>query len=307
MKRVWCLALGSGVCLLTTRAEPRDSLGDAPDPPVVENCEPDLTEPEALYAIHRPDNDDALPGETDGEPIALPPVVDERVRQVLRQRYRTYVQAVKSVHDRWFRPLRETCDGVYLVRGPGSIDVYVVHMNYCFWAEAGFLVHDTATHHVTVEPARIDTCWMQRDDDLLERPLVSFEDLDGDSSPELVIEKRVHNGTMVNRVRYSYFHIGEDLSLIPVWSRETREPDISRGKFWISRRLEKSGSGEIVLHVDVRAWDSGCVVRDLGLARYTSTHPGAPFVMRSRETFLEELRGFRVEDLLVPTMLGSDE
>jgi hypothetical protein len=90
------------------------------------------------------------------------------------------------------------------------------------------ILFDPMAELVTQDPPAIYGRWMEGGDwgAKLENPLVSFDDLDQDGRPELVIEERVHNGTMYNAVVYHYFKIDPDLSLFRIMALETRLIDL---------------------------------------------------------------------------------
>ena len=94
-----------------------------------------------------------------------------------------------------------------LYAGPGAQYFYLI-------------VYDPKTGALTKAPPRTSSRWMD-DERGLSEPLVSRADVFRDGNRQIVLEQRVHNGTMYNAVIYHYFAVGPHLELTRVLARET--------------------------------------------------------------------------------------
>jgi len=184
--------------------------------------DPDLTPPPLEMAIARADGDYACeppyegPG---GEVVPLPASVRARIQaHTLREYLETIYEAPTTYASR-FGP-------VFRIRVAGRDDVvlyvskrYTVMHFFSF----DFFIHDLRTDAVTREPFTIGG----RDQDLylVRRPRVSFEDIDLDDSPEIIVERGNHFGTDANEVFAHYLRIAPDFSLVPILRIQPREND----------------------------------------------------------------------------------
>ena len=135
----------------------------------------------------------------------------------------------------------------------------------------------------------------------LEKPFVSFDDLDQDGQPELVVEERVHNGTMYNAVVYHYFKINPDLSLLRLLALETRLIDLfSEDKGGtIVRKITKLGPNRIKVVAMLQIPNQE--PQNLGEVILSRQNSGAPYQVLSRHPI-----NYDYEELLI-TASEEDE
>lgn len=159
------------------------------------------------------------------------------------------------------------------------------------------LVHDTRTDRVTATPARFSMRWAARRKrwGLVRQPLVQFDDLDLDGRPEVVFQKREHNGTMVNSAVYHYLRVDTDLSLKRVFERETRLVDLyAEGEGYINRTIEKLAPGRIRLTSLLVTHPFDTTGELAGTVILEQRKRGEPFRVVSRQVRLPRYKGLLV-------------
>ena len=139
---------------------------------------------------------------------------------------------------------------------------------------------------------------------LMKRPYVFFEDVNQDREPEVVIQERVHNGTMYNAVIYHYFNIGGDLSLKRLLALETRLIDLfsKNESGFIIRTIEKLSPNQIKLRVHLEGKADPTLRTPVGEVLLESPHAAAPFTIKSETVLIEKYAG-----LLVTGSEGEEE
>jgi hypothetical protein len=119
-------------------------------------------------------------------------------------------------------------------------------------------------------------------DPLLHPPLISFAELLHNRRRQIVVEQRVHNGTMYNAVVYNYFEIGSDLSLTRILAFEQRAYAIGAREGLIVRTLERAGPNRLRLASVLKLDAPPHRQQDLGFAILESSGPGVPFEVKQR-------------------------
>jgi hypothetical protein len=183
-------------------------------------------------------------------------------------------------------------------RHPVPRDLYVFHLR-----EPGgndsyyFFLYDPRTRAVTDRPPSIYAKWMQGDWGApLEKPIISFHDLDGDGAPELVVQEGVHNGTRYNAVIYHYFRMAPDLSLQRILALETRLHDLyteDEGGV-ILRSVKRSGPDELQLTAVLRKPGAAGSPERLGEVTIRRAKEEEPYQVVARRVFNEKYRGLLV-------------
>ena len=122
----------------------------------------------------------------------------------------------------------------------------------------------------------------QRTVGLLEKPLVHFEDLDGDGQPEWVVEQIAHAATGYSAAVYHYFQLRPDLGLHRVCAIELRavDPASGAGARRIVRRVARIAPAMLRLETLVQAPDSE--PRQVAEAMLESHGPGQAFMVMER-------------------------
>ncbi|MBS2033136.1 MAG: hypothetical protein JST54_35010 [Deltaproteobacteria bacterium] len=167
------------------------------------------------------------------------------------------------------------------------------------------IVYDPVTRRATQRPPRIDWNWTEGNATQAKsvcdprqfecRPYMQERDIDGDGQPELVFEKRAHNGTLYNAALYQHFHIGEDLELTPVLTIEARSlcEGVSDEGVWADRTFVLDGACKGRLVTRYRSYDKSSAVTELGDLELACEKPGQPF-----KELVRHLRSRKVGDFL---------
>ncbi len=185
--------------------------------------------PQHISAVSTEDNDLSLGNYPAGDTIAVPEAVAYLIDTVAYRVYEDRNSGIDST-DPTFTPLRFFYGPTFRISTPSGLQLYIFKQKDLFgMGFYYFMLFDPRTNTVTVNPLRIYTKWMDSDEEWggkLVKPLVRFLDLDRDGKPELVVQERVHNGTVYNAVVFHYFRIMPDLSLKQIIALETNLIDL---------------------------------------------------------------------------------
>ena len=166
------------------------------------------------------------------------------------------------------------------------------------------ILYDPATGALTKDPPKIDVKSTQMfgwKDPLLEKPLISFADLLQNHRRQIVVEERVHNGTMYNGVVYNYFDVGPDLSLTRVLALEKRVLTIGAQEGLIVRTLERSGPNQLRLKSYMTPEGKLRKRQELGYVILETAGPGSPFHVKQRHPKSKDV------DSILVTYSGANE
>jgi hypothetical protein len=176
--------------------------------------------------------------------------------------------------------------GVFRISAAPDIDLYVAEISPNYAARFFFLLlFDPATGAITGHPPRVSAKWTQGSgwkDPLLAKPLISFADLFGNHHRQIVVEERVHNGTMYNGVVYNYFDVGPGLSLTRVLAFERQVLTIGPDEGRIARSLKRAGPNQLRLDSVLEPQAKPRKRRALGYVILESPGPGSPFQVKQR-------------------------
>jgi hypothetical protein len=208
-----------------------------------------------LTAIMTQDNDLSLDKQPTAKTVGVPQAVQQVIHTVARRAFENWKGAIQGGGE----PLKDfeiKLDDVYgmvvRIETPPKRDLFIFQENGLFGAVFYHLIlFDPYTNAVTQSPPRIYGKWVQGGfwgAKVLE-PLISFDDLDQDGSPEIIVPERVHNGTMYNADVYHYFKVGSDMSLHEILALETRLIDLYIEDLGglIIRRVTKLAPNEVKL------------------------------------------------------------
>src|SRR6185312_9672774 len=176
-----------------------------------------------LRAIHPADNDIRPPDETrlKARPAHLPARVASAILD-----HTSKIAELNFTKKDWtdWRPsCAEIFAPVYDLNGPNGLQLFVAPREFPFGNTADyFVMYDPGTGAVTKSSPLIFTKWWATADPLVKRPVIRMEPGAKGSRPRLIVEERVHNGTVYNAVVYRYFEIGKDMSLTQTLAVETR-------------------------------------------------------------------------------------
>lgn len=188
-------------------------------------------------------------------------------------------------------PYPGQCDDLYpalfRISVPGGLYLYAAELSPNSATRLMVLIlFNPATKALTKAAPKVDvksTEMFGWKDPLLEKPLISFADLPGNHRRQIVVEERVHNGTMYNGIVYNYFDVGSDLSLTRVLAFEKRVLAIGIDeRRMIVRELQTAGSNQLRLESSMQAQDNPKDRRELGYVILERPDPGAPFRVRQR-------------------------
>lgn len=211
--------------------------------------------PKKLTAIVTQDNDLSLDKQPKGERVGVPEAIQQTIHTVARKSFENWKRAFQGSSEppKYFEMKLDDVYGmVFRIEVPQKRDLFIFQENGLFGAIFYHLIlFDPHTNAVTQSPPRIYGKWMQGGflGGKLLKPLISFEDLDQDGRPEIIIQERVHNGTMYNAVVYHYLKVGPDISLHRILALETRLIDMYTEDLGglIIRRVTKLAPNQVKL------------------------------------------------------------
>lgn len=228
----------------------------------------------------------------DAQRVRVPQEVQTRIDQIVDSARKTWIV---SFGNRDVGPKSSAYGSIYRFSVPDGWHLYF----FCLVNPVGFTTHflivfDPSTRALTKNPPALWGKWTDLErtsiahgnnrGDLLQRPIISFDDLDQDGQPEIIIQEVVHNGTMYNAVVYYYFHLGRDLSLNQVMALETRVVDLytpnEEGR--IVREIKKQKPTELLLETFAVESSGPSARRRVGEVVLRSTGPGKPFAVAER-------------------------
>jgi hypothetical protein len=165
------------------------------------------------------------------------------------------------------------------------------------------LLHDPRTGSVSEAPwttssnvLRIENL-LGKPGGYLEGPVISFDDLDGDGRPEVVVQMPYHNGTCIDWLTFTYLHAGPDLALRKIAEREdipyigwVRDGRDSPGT--VRREFLRDGPGRLRLRILGTNWHGSGKDLELGSVSYAVPGPGQPLVELSQEVKVPEGASF---------------
>jgi hypothetical protein len=223
---------------------------------------------EVRGAFWRADND-VFPDETVAKAfVAVPDVVRHRIGSFV---------ARKRVEQTW--EMGDLSWEVFLVRGPLTRDLYVTHVDKSCGGDWYFIfVYDRLENRISATPAMISVKWTHAS---LEKPMISFDDLDEDGEPEVVVEECVHNGTAYDAVVHHYFAVQNDLSLkrilaVETWLHDLRSPNEDGV---IHRRIVTRNRNEIVVACELESPIGSKSTAILGEVHLRRSRGAGPFAV----------------------------
>ena len=235
-------------------------------------------------AISTPDNDIRLDEDNRprGQRVDVPAQVLGKLRAVGAEMLR---------HGDAPEPYPGQCNDLYpalfRISVPGGLYLYVAELSPNIATRLMVLIlFNPATGALTKAPPKVDVKSTQMfgwKDPLLDKPLISFADLPGNHRRQIVVEERVHNGTMYNGIVYNYFDVASDLSLTRVLALEKRVLAIGTDEErMIVRTLQPAGPNQLRLESFMQAQANPKDRRELGNVILESTGPGAPYRVKQR-------------------------
>jgi hypothetical protein len=179
-----------------------------------------------LIALALHDNDISLDQDISGDTVEVPGSVRRIIWNLVNKDNADWSGADSSVSR---GVVAHAFDhSVFRISAPSGNFLFVLKRELRYGGSYyNFIMFNSASQAVTIDPPAIWGKWMDGGDwgGSLEKPLVHFEGSDQDSSSELVVEERVHNGNTYNAIVYHYFRIQSDLSLKHEIALETRLVD----------------------------------------------------------------------------------
>jgi hypothetical protein len=236
-----------------------------------------------LMAVVTANNDFTIDERPVGKEVLLPSPVALKIGSLVDKAYSQFKD--KPSKRRYF-PRNSFFGPIFRITAPGKRELYVFRRTGPMGADFFFFIlFDPMTKRITQNPPCIYAKWMKRDDwgAELRKPLLSFEDVDGDGQQEYLVQERVHNGTMYNAIVYHYYHVSSDLDLRPILAVETRLLDLfteEQGGV-ITRTVQTLGKGKIRLDVSLDCKKQP-LHRELGSVVLRSPKPGSPFAIVER-------------------------
>lgn len=189
--------------------------------------------PPALQAVQRSDNDVSF-STHEGPRVTIPALVQDKIRALAAEAcFQTRAYSTDTLPLSWFYA------GAFVLRSPDGSRVYVFNRtNELGFDTFFFILFDSATNRLTPTPVAIYAKWARDEDEICQRPFVTFEDLDRDGQLELVVREVTHNGTSYNACVRHYYRVGRDLSLGDMFAVEERSlQDGPTAETWLLRRV----------------------------------------------------------------------
>jgi hypothetical protein len=217
-------------------------------------------------AIVTSDNDLAVGHSHPGKRVTVPRAVWARISAVARATQRTTGSIVR-------------------ITAPARAYLYVAELVDSSGASFHLLVaFDPARNAATPSPPMVvaQSTEIGKDAGVLEKPLVHFEDLDGDGQPEWVVEQIAHTGPGYTAAVYHYFQLRPDLSLRRVCALELRalDPASDGGGRRLVRTVTRVGPSKLQLVTLLQVADSE--PRRVAVALLESHGAGQPFMVMER-------------------------
>jgi hypothetical protein len=260
-----------------------------------------------LSATATADNDIRLDEDnrSPGRKAELPPKVFNKILALGAQMLRT-----SDAPDPYPGECNDLFGKVFRIAVSHGVFLYVPEVSPISAIRLLFLIlYDPATGALTKDPPKIDVKSTQMfgwKDPLLDKPLISFADLLQNHHRQIVVEERVHNGTMYNGVVHNYFDVGPDLSLARVLALEKRVLAIGAQEGLIVRTVEPSGPNQLRLKSYMTPESKPKQRQELGYVILRSAGPGSPFHITQRHPKSKD-----AESILVTysgtTAPGSDD
>lgn len=242
-----------------------------------------------MTAVVTADNDFTADKHPVGEKAPVPSNVVQKIEDLVNEAILGWGKNLGS--DIAYYPRKSFFGPTFRITTPGKRELYVFRMTNPFQKDLYyFILYDTTTKKTTLKPPYIYGAWMEGDCCAeLRKPLLSFDDIDGDGQQEYVIQERTHNGTLYNAIVYHYYHVSSDLELRPILALETRllvpeSPTPKKSKL-INRSLQKLGKGQIRLEVSFDFQGPPPQHRVVGFVVLHSPKPGSPFAEVERNVF----------------------
>lgn len=248
-----------------------------------------------LTAVITRDNDFTIDQQPGGKAVPVPAPVTRKIDSLVDV---VYAQFRCDPGEECYYPRSFFYGPVFRIAGPRNLELYVFRRIAPLGAEFFFFIlFDPVTKKVTSDPPYIFAKWMGGVEGVeLQKPLLSFDDVDGDGQTEIVIQEQVHNGTMYNAVVYHYYHVSADLVLHPILAVETRLLDLvteEQGGV-ITRTLQKLKKRQLRLDVFLDLPGPASNRRKLGEVVLRNSRPGAPFLIIERRVFDTKYAGMLV-------------
>lgn len=172
-------------------------------------------------AIQRSDNDFAADGDVKGTAVSVPQEVLLKINLIAEKDLKQWIEFEGAAPGA--SPKEDFMGPIYKVSAPKNREVFVFRSRWptggdCFY----FIIYDPKSKRCSKKPAYIYAKWMDGDwGGHLTLPLIRFKDIDRDGEPEMVIQERVHNGTVYNAVLYHFYRINTDLNTTHIFAYET--------------------------------------------------------------------------------------
>jgi len=240
-----------------------------------------------LTAVVTANNDFTTDERPIGKTVPVPSPVALKIGGLVDK---AYSQFEGKPSERGYFPRKSFFGPIFRITAPNNRELYVFRRTGPMGADFFFFIlFDPTTKRITHNPPYIYAKWMEGDDwgAELRKPLLSFEDIDGDGQQEYIVQERVHNGTMYNAIVYHYYHVSSDLGLRPILAVETRLLDLftEDQDGVVTRTVQTMGKGQVRLEVSLDCQKPPPQHRKLGSVVLRSSKAGEPFAIVERTVF----------------------
>ena len=251
------------------------------------NRHPDMNAPPLETAIDRADNDFAFKKpflDSNGRLVELPDAVRKKICEVNLEIFQSTTYEGPAKYSDMFGPVfrLELPDRDHLHLYVSKIHDLNMQMYHMFM----LIIHDTRRNKVTPLPPRFSARHLGMT--VIEPPLISFDDLNGDGKCELVFQHTDYHGPATATAVYRYFHIRPDLILNEIFLLKTRNSYTGRTQGRIIRSIEKVEPNLIVVVTSLTPPSPDAENIEIGYAVFQSPNARSPFKLREKVVHVEK-------------------
>jgi hypothetical protein len=236
----------------------------------------------------------------DNKPIALPETVRDKIYEVTLDFFNqnSFHEMLKP------RKFSDLFGGVSCCSIPShkELILYSYYMNSqrsiaSSLCHSVLIVYDPNTDMVTSDPAICRHGNLNMDMNIPKSLVSSFRDINLDGNSEIIVKRGEHYGTQANSIYHTYYHIGTDLSLIPIicleaWqSTAWRVPYAEKGTYYnVVRYIEPVQPNLIIVHTTLSLDPYEIGDEEAGFVVLESQNASSPFEVISRTVLMERYK-----------------
>ncbi|MHC4337600.1 MAG: hypothetical protein ACYSTG_06580, partial [Planctomycetota bacterium] len=238
----------------------------------------------------------------DNNPVVLPETVRDKIYEVTLDYFyqNNFFEMLKP------QKFSDLFSGVICRSIPGykELTLYSYYMRTQrstshSYSSSVLIVYDPNTDMVTSDPPICRHGNLNMDKNIPKSLVSYFEDINLDGNSEIIAKRGEHYGTQANAVFHTYYHIGTDLSLIPIicleaWhSTAWRVPYTERGTYYnVVRYIEPVQANLIIVHTTLSLDPYEIGDEEAGYVVFESQNASSPFEAVSRTVLMERYKSY---------------